>query len=84
MKRFEYAAKMAGLDIAAVDMPFLVGGLAKLAAWHKAELGLVEAGKDSICDRIRKEGGELMTEPYFIEDLVPEETEIPLLYTPSR
>jgi hypothetical protein len=56
MEQLKHAAQLAGLDIEAIDFPFLVGGLARMAEWHKAEKHLNAIGRESICTRIREHG----------------------------
>lgn len=56
MERLKRAAQLAELDLEAIDLPFLVGGLARLAEWHEAEKHLNALGKESICTSIREQG----------------------------
>ncbi len=87
MDRLKHAAQLAELNIEALDQPFLVGALAKIAAWHQAEKHLKALGKDSICTNIREEGEKILSlpKPYFIEDNDPEQMDIPTLITlPKR
>lgn len=74
MERLQHAARLAGLNCQCMDTAFLVGGLAKLAAWYEAEKHLKALGKDSICDGIRSDGQRLIeqtNEPCFLDDEQP-------------
>ncbi|EKH3456710.1 hypothetical protein O7P02_004351, partial [Salmonella enterica] len=68
MERLRHAASLTGLDFESMDTAFLVGGLAKLAAWYEAEKHLKALGKESICAGIRADGQKLIeqaVEPCF-------------------
>ena len=74
MERLQHAARLAGLNCECMDTAFLVGGLAKLAAWYEAEKHLKALGKDSICDGIRSDGQRLIeqtNEPWFLDEEQP-------------
>jgi len=46
MERLQHAARLAGLNCECMDTAFLVGGLAKLAAWYEAEKHLKALGEN--------------------------------------
>jgi|JI8StandDraft_1071087.scaffolds.fasta_scaffold76902_2 hypothetical protein len=74
MKHLRHAASLAGLDFESMDTAFLVGGLAKLAAWYEAEKHLKALGKESICSSIRTDGQKLIEqaiEHCFFDDGEP-------------
>lgn len=67
MERLKHATQLAGLDLETIDTAFLVGGLAKLAAWYEAEKHLNALGKESICTGIREDGQAILSRALEIE-----------------
>ncbi len=68
MERLKRATQLAGLDLETIDTAFLIGGLAKLAAWYEAEKYLNALGKESICTGIREDGQAILSKALEIEE----------------
>jgi len=68
MERLKRATQLAGLDLETIDTAFLIGGLAKLAAWYEAEKHLNALGKESICTGIREDGQAILSKALEIEE----------------
>lgn len=64
-ERLIEAARIAGLDLEAVDMALLVGTLANLKTWSEAEPHLAALGKVSMCQEWRKKGQKLLEASSF-------------------